>query len=52
MCKECLIGIAYGDFYSTNEAHPYMVDRTQRKRMWIEKASGKIIRLELSKILV
>ena len=27
LCKDVMIGIWYGDFYSTNDNYPYMIER-------------------------
>jgi hypothetical protein len=52
ICKKVIIAIWYGDFYSTNDNYPFLIERTQRGRLWLEKSSGKLIRIEYSKKLL
>jgi hypothetical protein len=46
------LGLWYGDFYSQNESYPFMIDRHQRRRMWMNKETGKVFRLEIAKTIV
>ena len=51
--SKVVIGVGQGDYYSNNEGYPYRINtRAQRRRMWFNKGTGKVFRIEMSKTLV
>jgi hypothetical protein len=38
-----------GDFYAANEGWPFMTERHQRMRMWINRDNGRLLRMEVSR---
>ncbi len=44
------MAIGPGDFYSSNEAYPWMGSRRSRNRIWMQ--SGRIVRIEVSQDVI